>query len=87
MSVGLEVPEPSNDLEAVVDGLAAVLAACVTFTDPDDPSTAVVDYRLAHALRAWLAPQQERGGSATFLRGTPVVYGREESHPVCGCGA
>lgn len=54
---------PQCGLRAGRDTVSAVLAACVTFTDPDDPSTAVVDYRLAHALRAWLAPQQERGGS------------------------
>jgi hypothetical protein len=35
----------------------------VTLTDPDDPRTARVDYRLAHALRAWLASQQEWEGS------------------------
>jgi hypothetical protein len=39
------------------------LAACVTLTDPDDPHTARVDYRLAHALRARLASQQEWEGS------------------------
>ena len=34
-----------------------------SLTDPDDPRTARVDYRLAHALRAWLASQQEWEGS------------------------
>jgi hypothetical protein len=45
------------------DVTAAMLAACVQLTDPDDPRTARVDYRLAHALRAWLASQQEWEGS------------------------
>jgi transposase len=37
------------------DVTSAMLAACVALTDPDDPRTARVDYKLAHALRAWLA--------------------------------
>jgi transposase len=45
------------------DIVSAALAACVTLTDPDDPRTARVDYRLAHALRAGLASQQEWEGS------------------------
>lgn len=45
------------------DIVSAVLAACVELTDPDEPRTARVDYRLAHALRAWLASQQEGEGS------------------------
>ena len=45
------------------DIVSAILAACVTLADPDDPRTARVDYRLAHALRAWLASQQEWEGS------------------------
>ena len=36
-----------------------MLAACVELADTDDPRTARVDYRLAHALRASLASQQE----------------------------
>jgi hypothetical protein len=39
------------------------LAACIDLTNPDDPRTARVDYRLAHALRAGLASQQEWEGS------------------------
>ena len=46
-------------LHADRDIVSAALAACVTLDDPDDPRTARVDYRLAHALRAWLASQQE----------------------------
>jgi len=45
------------------DVVSAALAACMDLTDPEDPRTARVDYELAHALRAWLAPQQEWGGS------------------------
>ena len=45
------------------DITSAMLAACVELTAPDDPRTARVDYRLAHALRAWLASQQEWEGS------------------------
>ena len=45
------------------DIISAMLAACVELADPDDPRTARVDYRLAHALRAWLASQQEWEGS------------------------
>ncbi len=45
------------------DITSAMLAACVDLTDPDDPRTARVDYTLAHALRAWLASQQEWEGS------------------------
>jgi hypothetical protein len=50
-------------LHADRDVTAAALAACVDVADPDDPRTARVNYRLAHALRAWLASQQEREGS------------------------
>jgi len=45
------------------DVASAMLAACVELTNPDDPRTARVDYKLAHALRAWLASQQEWEGS------------------------
>ena len=45
------------------DTISAMLAACVTLADPHDPRTARVDYKLAHALRAWLASQQEWEGS------------------------
>ncbi|MGH3678071.1 MAG: zinc ribbon domain-containing protein [Mycobacterium sp.] len=45
------------------DIASAMLAACVELTDPADPRTARVDYRLAHALRAGLASQQEWEGS------------------------
>jgi hypothetical protein len=41
------------------DVVSAALAACVELTDPDDPRSARVDYRLAHALRAGLASQWE----------------------------
>jgi len=75
---------PHCGLHADRDVVSAVLAACVTFTEPDDPSTAVVDYRLAHALRAWLAPQQERGGSVNRHQPPPPSgdgSARTGSHP------
>ncbi|MGH3674475.1 MAG: transposase, partial [Mycobacterium sp.] len=46
-------------LRADRDITSAMLAACVELTDPENPCTARVNYRLAHALRAWLASQQE----------------------------
>jgi hypothetical protein len=54
---------PHCGLHGDRDIVAATLAACVSLADPDDPRTARVDYRLAHALRAWLASQQEWEGS------------------------
>jgi hypothetical protein len=45
------------------DIVSAALAACVDLANPDDPRTARVDYRLAHALRDGLASQQEWEGS------------------------
>ncbi|MGH3960547.1 zinc ribbon domain-containing protein [Mycobacterium sp.] len=54
---------PTCGLHADRDVTSATLAACVTLADPDDPRTARVDYRFAHALRAWLASQQEWEGS------------------------
>ncbi len=54
---------PHCALVADRDITSAMLAACVDLTDPDDSRTARVDYTLAHALRTWLASQQEREGS------------------------
>jgi transposase len=54
---------PHCGLHGDRDIVAAILAACVSLTDPDDPRTARVDFELAHALRAWLASQQEWEGS------------------------
>jgi hypothetical protein len=54
---------PHCGLHGDRDIVSAALAACVELTDPDDPRTARVDYRLAHALRAGLASQQEWEGS------------------------
>jgi hypothetical protein len=54
---------PHCGLRADRDIVSAVLAACVTLADADDPRTARVDYRLAHALRDGLASQQEWEGS------------------------
>jgi hypothetical protein len=54
---------PHCGLHADRDIVSAALASCVQFADRDDPRTARVDYRLAHALRAGLASQQEWEGS------------------------
>jgi hypothetical protein len=57
------------------DIVSAILAACVRLADPDDPRTARVDYRLAHALRAWLASQQEWEGSVNRHQPPPSPDG------------
>jgi hypothetical protein len=54
---------PDCGLHGDRDIVSAALAACVDLTDAEDPSTARVDYRLAHALRDGLASQQEWEGS------------------------
>jgi hypothetical protein len=54
---------PACGLRADRDITSAMLAACVTLADADDARTARVDFELAHALRAWLASQQEWEGS------------------------
>lgn len=54
---------PHCGLRADRDLVSAALAACVELTEPDDPRTARVNYRLAHALRDGLASQQEWEGS------------------------
>jgi Putative transposase DNA-binding domain len=54
---------PHCGLHGDRDIVAATLAACVSLADPDDPRTARVDFELAHALRTWLASQQEWEGS------------------------
>jgi hypothetical protein len=56
---------PHCGLRGDRDIVSSALAACVEFANPDDPRTARVDYRLAHALRAWLASQQEWGAQST----------------------
>ena len=75
---------PHCGLHGDRDIVSAVLAACVHFTDPDDPRTARVDYRLAHAVRAGLASQQEWEGSVNRHQPpTPDGVGsaRTGSHP------
>lgn len=65
------------------DIVSAALAACVEFANPNDPRTAVVDYRLAHALRDGLASQQEWEGSVNrYQPPTPPSEGsaRTGSH-------
>ncbi|MDM3929833.1 zinc ribbon domain-containing protein [Mycobacterium intracellulare] len=76
---------PHCGLRGDRDIVSATLAACVELTDPDDPRTAVVDYRLAHALRDGLASQQEWEGSVNRHQPpTPpdgVGSARTGSHP------
>ncbi len=76
---------PHCGLHADRDVVSAALAACVELTDPDDPATARVDYRLAHALRAGLASRQEWEGSVNRHQPpTPpdgVGSARTGSHP------
>ena len=54
---------PHCGLRTDRDITSAALAACVELADPHNPRTARVDYRLAHALRAWLASPHEWEGS------------------------
>jgi hypothetical protein len=54
---------PRCGLHGDRDIVSALLACCVELANPDDPRTARVDYQLAHAIRAWLASQQEWEGS------------------------
>ncbi|BBZ13167.1 transposase [Mycobacterium branderi] len=56
------------------DIVSAALAACVEFANPDDPRTARVEYRLAHALRDGLASQQEWEGSVNRYQ-PPTPHG------------
>ena len=75
---------PHCGLHGDRDIVSAALAACVELTNPADPRTARVDYRLAHALRAWLASQQEWEGSVNRHQPpTPDGVGsaRTGSHP------
>jgi hypothetical protein len=77
---------PHCGLHGDRDIVSAVLAACVELTDPDDPRTARVDYRLAHAVRAWLASQQEWEGSVNRRQPPPPHDGGSartgSHHPV-----
>jgi len=77
---------PACGLRADRDIVSAMLAACVTLVDPDDPRTARVDYTLAHALGAWLASQQEWEGSVNRHQSPPSPDGGSartgSHHPV-----
>lgn len=77
---------PHCGLRADRDIVSATLAACVELTDPDDPRTARVDYRLAHAIGDGLASQQEWEGSVNrHPPPTPpdgIGPARTGSHPV-----
>jgi hypothetical protein len=64
-------------LHADRDIVSAAPAACVELDDRDDPRTARVDYQLAHALKAGLAPQQERQGSVNRRHPPSTIH-----HPV-----
>jgi hypothetical protein len=60
-------------LHADRDVVSAALAACVEFGDAHNPRTARVNYRLAHALKAGLASQQEWEGSVNrYQPPTPI---------------
>jgi hypothetical protein len=74
-------------LRADRDVTSAMLAACVTFPDTDDPRTGRVDYTLARALRASLASQQEWEGSVNRHQPpTPLdgVGPCQDRQPPCG---
>jgi hypothetical protein len=77
---------PECGLHADRDITSAMLAACVELTDPDNPRTARVNYRLAHALRAGLASQQEWEGSVNRHQPPPSPDGGSartgSHHPV-----
>jgi hypothetical protein len=76
---------PQCGLRGDRDIVSAALAACVELADSDDPRTARVDYRLAHALRDGLVSQQEWEGSVNrYQPPTPSGDGlaRTGSHPV-----
>jgi hypothetical protein len=81
---------PACGLRADRDITSAMLAACVTLADPDDALTARVDYTLAHALRAWLASQQEWEGSVNRHQPPPSPDGGSartgSHHPVASAG-
>jgi len=62
---------PHCGLRADRDIVSAALAACVEVANPDDPRTARVDYRLAHAMRDGLASQQEWEGSVNWHQPQP----------------
>ena len=73
---------PVCGLRADRDIVSAALAACVEISDPDDPATARVDYRLAHARRAGVASQQEARAQSTGTSHHPVASaGRANHHP------
>ena len=64
-SAGLQDTGPAHPSTARTAVCAATVTSfppfwrpASTLADPEDPRTARVDYRLAHALRAWLASQQ-----------------------------
>ncbi|MEZ5117096.1 MAG: zinc ribbon domain-containing protein [Candidatus Nanopelagicales bacterium] len=79
---------PGCGLVADRDLLAAALAACVTLTDPDDPTTARIDPELLAALARRAAAQQEALHRSTApAPGPSTPGGRDGSHhPVAPAG-
>lgn len=76
---------PGCGLRLDRDIVSAALAACVDFTNPDDPTTARVNFKLAHAIQRGLASQQEeRVQSTGTSRGQEFSAGsaRAGSHHV-----
>jgi hypothetical protein len=77
---------PHCGLHGDRDIVSAMLACCVQLANPDDPRTARVDFELAHALRAWLASQQEWEGSVNRHQPPPSSDGGSartgSHHPV-----
>ncbi len=66
------------------DLISAALAACVTFTDKTDPSTAKVDYTLAKSLGSWWEAQQDAPAWPTAPTTSPIAgeTGRDGSTTV-----
>ncbi|MDA9912921.1 transposase [Candidatus Nanopelagicales bacterium] len=75
---------PSCGLGADRDLISAALAACVTFTDSANPSTAKVDYELAKNLASWWEAQQEAPAWSTAPTTSPTTgeTGRDGSTTV-----
>ena len=56
---------PACGLRLNRDIASAALAACVEYANPDDPTTARVNFKLARAVRRGLASQQEERAQST----------------------
>lgn len=75
---------PNCGLHADRDLISAALAACVTFTNPANPSTAKVDYELAKDLGSWWEAQQDAPAWSTAPTTSPTTgeTGRDGSTTV-----